>query len=72
MRHASLLFLFLAGCGSQDGDILAKVFRRAGEKLEAAAGGSANQFASRLRSNAAYISARASVQAQRRAQGYGA
>ena len=55
MRYASVFVVLLAGCGSQDGDILARVFRKTGEKLEAAAGGSPNQFAGRLRSNASPI-----------------
>ena len=44
--------LACAGCTARDGDILARVCQRAGEKLEAAAGGSTNQFAGRLRSTA--------------------
>ena len=55
MRYASVLFVLFAGCASQDGDILARVFRKTGEKLEAAAGGSANQYAGRLRSHASPI-----------------
>jgi hypothetical protein len=51
-RFFILLLLASAGCSARDGDILARVFRRAGEKLEAAAGGSTNQFAGRLRSTA--------------------
>jgi hypothetical protein len=38
------------GCKGSDADVLARVFRRAGEKIEAAAGGSPGQFAGRLRS----------------------
>jgi hypothetical protein len=49
------LLLFLAGCGAQDGDLLAQVFRRAGQKIEAAAGGTPNQFAGRLRTNTSPI-----------------
>lgn len=54
MRTRTFLVLvpLLAGCSAQDGDILAKVFQRAGEKLEAAAGGNTNQFAGRLRTTA--------------------
>jgi osmotically-inducible protein OsmY len=46
------MVLMLAGCSAHDGDILAKVLQRTGEKLEAAAGGTTNQFAGRLRSTA--------------------
>jgi hypothetical protein len=55
MRYASLLFLLLAGCSRQDGDLLARIFRRTGEKIEVATGGTPNQFAGRLRSNTSPI-----------------
>lgn len=47
-----ILVPLLAGCTARDGDLLSQALRRAGEKLEAAAGGNANQFAGRLRSTA--------------------
>jgi hypothetical protein len=50
-RSVALLLLLLAGCKAQDGDILAKVLRRTGQKIETAAGGTTNQFAGRLRSS---------------------
>lgn len=55
MRILCLLLLIpLAGC-ARDADLLTKVFRRTGAKIETAAGGSANQFANRLRTNASPI-----------------
>jgi osmotically-inducible protein OsmY len=54
MRTRLLLVpvLLLAGCTARDGDLLSQALRRAGEKLETAAGGNANQFAGRLRTTA--------------------
>ena len=55
MRYVSILLVFFAGCSAQDGDLLARVFRKAGEKIETAAGGTPNQFAGRLRSHTSPI-----------------
>jgi osmotically-inducible protein OsmY len=47
-----LLFVILVvGCKAEDGDILARVCQRTGQKIEAAAGGTPNQFAGKLRSS---------------------
>ncbi|MFO0876984.1 MAG: BON domain-containing protein [Gemmataceae bacterium] len=52
-RQAWLLFMLMGlGCSSQDGDLMARIMQRTGEKLETTAGGSTNQFAGRLRSTA--------------------
>lgn len=48
----ALLLLLVSGCSTKDGEILAQVVQRTGKKLEAAAGGTPNQFAGRLRSTA--------------------
>src|SRR5262245_26697856 len=55
MRASWILLVFLAGCGARDGDLLAQVFRKAGEKIESAAGGTPNQLAGRWRTNASPI-----------------
>jgi osmotically-inducible protein OsmY len=55
MRAICIVLVFLAGCSARDGDILAQVFRKAGEKIESAAGGSPNQLAGRFRANASPI-----------------
>lgn len=54
-RWLPLLFLLACGCGPRDGDLLAQVGRRVGQKLEAASGGSPSQFAGRFRTSASPI-----------------
>jgi osmotically-inducible protein OsmY len=51
-RPLLILVLLVAGCTARDGDLLGQALQRAGQKLETAAGGNANQFAGRLRTTA--------------------
>lgn len=52
LRYVFVPLLCCVGCGARDGELLSQVFDRASRKFEAAAGGSTNQFAGRLRSTA--------------------
>jgi osmotically-inducible protein OsmY len=58
---ALMLALLAAGCKAKDGDILAQVFHRTGQKIGAAAGDGPARVVSRLRASAGEASLAARV-----------